>query len=88
MSLKRWSYIVLLIGILNFIVILLSPVHIFFGVMGLFIMIFGIILSHMTCRCPKCDAFLNAGIIFEASKIERHCPRCGNPINTDTKIRL
>lgn len=88
MSLKKWSYIILFSGIINLIIILLTPINIVFGVIGMMGMLILILISHITCRCPKCDVFLNAGIIFEASRKKRYCPRCGNIISTDKKLKL
>jgi|GEM_PF-4546958 len=88
MSLKKWSYVILLSGIINLIIILLTPVNIVFGVIGIIGMLILILMSHIRCRCPKCDVFLNAGIIFEASRKERYCPRCGNLISTDEELKL
>ncbi|MDF2803853.1 MAG: hypothetical protein K0S61_3756 [Anaerocolumna sp.] len=88
MKLIKWAYIILGIGVVSFIFIMLSGVNVIFPVIGALIFAGGLILSHIICRCPNCDQFINVGIVLEASRKIYHCHKCGKTIDTDTKIQL
>jgi len=88
MKLIKWAYIILGCGVISFILIILSPIQVIFPVIGFIILAVGIVLSHITCRCPNCDKFTNVGIVLEASRKTYYCHKCGKVIDTDKKVQL
>lgn len=88
MKLKNWAYIILGSGLISVIFILLSTIHVIFPLIGFLVLAAGVILSHIFCRCPNCDGFINVGLVIEATRKKIHCHKCGKPIDANTKIEL
>lgn len=88
MKLKQWAYVIFASAGVGIIFIILSGVNILFMILGFVIIVGGLITSHITCRCPNCDCFLNVDIVLEASIKTYHCHRCGKVIDTNTKVQI